>query len=450
MQKNILVIEDDTPVVHDLKNYLSKEYNVAFARTAEEMLDILSKTKIDLILLDATAPGMQSVDLLKNNQHQIPEIPIIMLTSIEDIKRVVACVELGAQEYLSKPFQAVKLVESIESTLRSFRKGSNVSRRQSMQLEENRLHPLKGVSPEMAQVRKEIAAIAKSDVSVLIQGETGTGKELVAREIHASSSRENQPFIALNCGAIPKELIESELFGHEKGAFTSAHKTQIGKFQLADYGTLVLDEIGELSMQAQIKLLRVLEVHEFYSVGGSQLKRVDVRIIASTNRDLEVLSEQQLFREDLFYRLNVFTITIPPLRKRKDDILFLAEFFVTEYNKKFGKNIVGITANARDVLLKNKWRGNVRELRNSIERAVLFAEGNRIKAENLYFIKRKSASEEVNRFIIPEAGINLEEIEKKYIMQALKLAKYNKTKAAKLLHITPPTLYYRLEKYDLG
>jgi transcriptional regulator with PAS, ATPase and Fis domain len=292
--------------------------------------------------------------------------------------------------------------------------------------------------------------VGNSDATVLIEGETGTGKELVARAIHACSPRASGPFVAINCGAIPKDLMESELFGHKKGAFTSAQKDQIGKFQLAHQGTLLLDEVGEMPSDAQIKLLRVLEEQEFYPVGSSELVRVDVRIIASTNKNLKERMEQKLFRDDLFFRLNVYKIHIPPLRKRPEDIICLAEHFVKQFNLKFGKDFQEISAGAKEILLKYPWKGNVRELQNVIERVILCEEGRVVKKEHLSFIEPPSPAQwPTNPFQLPEGGIDLEEVEKNLIRQALELAKYNKTKAAKLLRLTLPTFYYRLQKYGL-
>ena len=259
------------------------------------------------------------------------------------------------------------------------------------------------------------------------------------------------PFVAVNCGAIPKDLVESEFFGYKKGAFTGAQGSEIGKFQLADHGSLLLDEISELPLDAKTKLLRVLEEHEFYPVGSTQLVRVDVRIIASTNKNLQDMVKRNLFREDLLFRLNVFSISIPPLRDRTEDIMVLSEYFLKHFSSKFDKQFHGISDDARDLFLKHSWNGNVRELRNLIERVVLSENGPLIEAAHLRFMDSVQSGElSAGSIKLTERGIDLEEVEKKLILQAMKMAKGNKTKAAKLLNLSPPTLYYRLEKYGIN
>ena len=268
--------------------------------------------------------------------------------------------------------------------------------------------------------------------------------------MHSASTRAEKPFVALNCGAIPDELIESELFGHKKGAFTGAHKDSEGKFRLAHRGTLLLDEIGELSSAAQVKLLRVLEEHSFYPVGESQLVKVDVRVIASTNRNLDELVKQGKFREDLLFRINVYPIHIPPLRERPKDIIPLTEFFAEQYSSKANKKKVKFSEGAKELLMQHAWKGNVRELRNVIERVVLFTESSTIMKGDLNFMEFASPPKSKAGVItLPEIGMPLEEVEKSLLLQALELAKHNKSKAAKLLNLTPPAFYYRLEKYGI-
>lgn len=450
--KKIFVIEDDALYREALSDYLSDNYEVMTAESGETALKALSNGHTDLILLDINLPDQDGVEILKKIKSSRPRLPVIMLTAVESIPKVVESIKLGAYDYLLKPINFETLLLTINRALESSDLRQELEHRRHLQLEVNKEYRFIGNSPSIKKIRKEIEVVGKTDTTVLIEGETGTGKELVAREMHACSSRASGPFVPINCGAIPKDLIESELFGHKKGAFTGAQKDAVGKMELASHGSLLLDEVGELSYQAQIKLLRALEQREFYPVGSTELVKVDVRVIASTNRNLVEMVEQGRFREDLFFRLNIYTIVIPPLRERKEDIITLAESFIRDYNIKFGKEISEITSEAEEVLLNHPWKGNVRELRNVIERVVLFAEDTKIMKEHLSFISHifpdsKSHGEE---FELPYGGIDLEELEKKLMVQALERSKWNKTKAAKLLNLSTPTFYYRLEKYGLG
>jgi transcriptional regulator with PAS, ATPase and Fis domain len=308
-----------------------------------------------------------------------------------------------------------------------------------------------GQSQAIDKVRKQVEVVGKSDSPVLITGETGTGKELAAREIHACSSRAREPFVAINCGAIPKDLFETEFFGFKKGAFTGAQTSEIGKLQLANGGTLLLDEISEMPLETQTKLLRIIEEHEFYPVGSTQLSYVDIRVIACTNRRLEEMVRGKLFREDLYFRLNVYTIELPPLRDRGDDLLLLAEHFMQHFNRKFNKNFSKISDEMRDAMMQRPWNGNIRELRNLMERIILSENGEVIEKDHLFgtFGVLASPSGEAD-ITVPEEGLDLQEVEKRLIVQALRIANGNKTKAAKLLNLSPPTLYYRLDKYGLS
>jgi len=382
-------------------------------------------------------------------QHELtgPRVPYLCRFR----PQVVESIKKGAFNYLTKPINAKHLILSIEQAIESSELRGELEHRRKLQLDSGKALWIVGTSRHTEQIRKEIIKVAKTDSTVLIEGETGTGKELVAQLIHAASERAQEPCVVLNCGAIPANLVESELFGHKKGAFTGAIRDSLGKFRLVHRGTLVLDEISELSPEAQVKLLRVLEEKEFYPVGSSQLVKVDVRIIASTNKSLKEMVEQEKFRQDLRFRLDVFKIKIPPLRERTEDILSLAVYFIEHYSRKAGKKAPQISKEAEEQLLNHTWRGNVRELRNVIERIVLFNDISIIEKRHLYFIELRSTTESTAGDIrLPESGIDLEEVEKNLLCQALKLARYNKTKAAKLLHLTPPTFYYRLEKYGLN
>lgn len=450
-RKKILLIEDDELFSNVTKSCLEDKYDVEISKSAEEALKLLAEATPELILLDINLPYMDGIEFLKKIKPSHPDLPIIMLTAIDSIPKVVETVKLGAYDYLTKPLDEERLLLTIDRTLETSEIKRELEQHRNLQFDINKNYKLLGNSPSLNKIRTEILVLGKSDSTVLIQGETGTGKELVAREIHACSPRAIGPFVAINCGAIPKDLIESELYGHKKGAFTGAQK-EIGKFRLADRGTLLLDEISELSLKAQTKLLRVLEEKEFYPVGSTELIKVDVRVLASTNKDLTEMVRKGTFREDLYYRLNVFTIVIPPLRERPEDIITLAHHFIKQNNVKFAKNIQEISPEAEKVLLKHPWKGNVRELENLIERIALFAEGPVIEKEHLDFIGPSSLPDSTPAARLPERGLDpeLEKVEKKLIVRALELAKWNKTEAAKLLKLSRPAFEYRLEKHQLN
>ena len=449
-KQTILIVEDDRLFRKAILNFLVEKYSVAEADSAEQALEMMKQSLPDLLIIDITLPGLSGIEFLRQVKSEYPEMPAIMLTAMDRIPKVVECIKIGAFDYLTKPVDAEELLLTIDRALESVEIRKELERRKRLQLLENQEIKLVGSSEAMRKLKAELKILGETDATVLIQGETGTGKEVVARAIHAVSPRAAGPFIAINCGAIPKELFESELFGHKRGAFTGADKDQIGKFQLAHHGTILLDEVGEIPLDIQAKLLRVIEEKSFYPLGSNDLVRVDVRIIAATNRDLKKDVEAGRFREDLYFRLNVYTIHIPPLRKRPEDIISLAHHFMEFYNIKFGKKFKSISPEAKAILLQQPWKGNVRELRNTMERIILFGKGTQIKKEHLYFIEQPRQERRAKvQFELPEEGIDLEEVEKNFIKQALELAKYNKTKAAKLLRLSPPTLYYRLQKYGI-
>ncbi len=449
-RKKILLVEDDELFRDAINNFLTESYDICGAASAEAALEILNNALPELILLDITLPGMDGIAFLKKTKATWPHVPVIMLTAIGQIPQVVESIKLGAENYLTKPIDGDELLVTLERVLEASEIKRELEQRRKLQLTDNQEYQIIGSSTAIEKIRREIQKVGNSDSTVLIEGESGSGKEIVARRIHSCSPRASGPFIALNCGAIPKELMESELFGHKKGAFTGAQRDQMGKFQLAHRGTLMLDEISELPAEAQTKLLRVLDEHEFYPVGSNELVRVDVRIIVATNKRLNELVNRNLFREDLFFRLNVYSISIPPLRNRPEDIIPLAEYFVEKFNRKFGKNFEEISSEAKAILLKHSWKGNIRELRNVIERIILSNEATEISKEHIFFLEGPNPALHLEEPLkLPEEGIDLEEVEKKLMLQALQAAKWNKTKAAKLLNLTPPTFYYRLEKYGL-
>lgn len=451
-RKRILIVDDDELFARSLSVQLEKDYEIEMVTSGNSGLISIRQREHDLMLLDITLPEMDGLEVLGEVKKIRPTLPVIMLTAVEKIPTIVASIRLGAYDYVTKPIQPEELFVTISRALEASELRKEIEQTRNLQLSMNESFHIIGQSPSLEKIRKQIALAGQSDSIVLIEGESGTGKELIARQIHAQSARASRPFVAINCGALPKDLVESEFFGYRKGAFTGAGSNQIGKFQLADKGTLVLDEIGELPMEAQSKLLRVLDRQEFYTVGGTELIRVDVRIIASTNRDMKDMVQKGIFREDLYYRLNVFQISIPPLRNRRQDVVDLARHFLENYNVKFGKHFKQFSKDAMNCLINHTWSGNVRELRNIIERIVLSEDCDMIEKahiENLLRSALTKFSDQIG-FRLPPGGIDFEDFEKKLLMQALEIANGNKTKAATLLKMTAPTFTYRLEKHRIN
>jgi len=449
----LLMVEDDELFRQAMIDYLATIYKIQVEENAESALLFLNRNPVDAVLVDINLPGESGISLLKAIRQHFPDLPTIMLTAVDRIQTVVECIKLGATDYLTKPVIVEELLICIDRAIESSELQNELRRRRDLQLFENNELKLIGHSTALEQVKKQIQTVGPTDSSVLIVGETGTGKEIVARLIHACSLRAGQPFVAINCGGIPKDLFETEFFGHKKGAFTGAHTTEPGKFQLANHGTLLLDEIGELPLDTQTKLLRILEEGEFYPVGSTHLVHVNLRLIACTNRKLDQLVQQKLFREDLFFRINVYTIEISPLRERKEDILPIALYLMERLNRKFNKRFQRISEEAQHLLLKHPWRGNVRELRNVIERVILSESSDIVEAAHLFRVPSFNPESSANAsatFTLPDGGMDFEQVEKDFILQALKKTNGNKTQAAKLLNLSPPTLYYRLEKYGIS
>jgi DNA-binding NtrC family response regulator len=451
-RKRILIVDDDELFARSLSMQLEKDYEIEMVTSGNSGLRSISQREPDLMLLDITLPEMDGLEILGRVKKIRPGLPVIMLTAVETIPTIVASIRMGAYDYVTKPIQPEELFITISRALEASELKKENEQARNLQLSMNESFHIVGQSPSLDEVRRQIALVGQSDSIVLIEGESGTGKELVARQIHAQSARASRPFVAINCGALPKDLIESEFFGYRKGAFTGAASNQVGKVQLADKGTLLLDEIGELPMEAQSKLLRVLDRQEFYPVGGTELIQVDVRIIASTNRNLKEMAQNGLFREDLYYRLNVFQISIAPLRNRRQDILDLARHFLESYNVKFGKHFKTFSDETKTCLLNHSWNGNVRELRNIIERIVLTEDCETIEKAHVENLLRGSLTKFSDHigFRLPPDGIDLEDFEKKLLFQALEMANGNKTQAASLLKMTTPTFTYRLEKYKIS
>jgi len=450
----ILVLDDETLVCNSLKRILQDDEKQIFtAVTVEEAKEILESEQIDLLLLDYKLGNTDGISFLKDIRESYPETMVIMITAYGNVDIAVEAMKLGTYDFVQKKEEPIFIRFVVQRALDTLRLKKEVEELQTAYLTDMCLPDLVAVSPEMRQVLDLAKEFAKSDTTVLITGETGTGKNVLARFIHCSSSRFNKTFVSINCTAIPHELIESELFGYEKGAFTGARqKGKMGLIERANGGTLFLDEIGELPLELQSKLLHVVEEGEFFRVGGVEPVRVNNRIIAATNSDLQQLVEKNKFRLDLFYRLNVAALHIPPLRDRKEDILPLAKYFINELNSKLNKAITKISPEAEEFLLSAPWRGNIRELRNYIERAMLLKNDSVLQLQDLINnVPHLDSTNQASMFTIhlnPDEKTNLlQEAHKQMISQALKISSNNQSKAAKLLGIPRTTLNFYMQKY---
>jgi len=440
-KERLLVVDDAPPTLEVLqRNLTSKGYQVFTAKSVDEAIRILETTTVDLVITDLKMPKVSGIDLVRHVRENFKDTEVMMITGYPTIEGAVKAIKTGAEEYLIKPFTDEELFSAVRRTLDKLHMRKVGEARWQKTPKEP--YGLIGESETMRKVFSAIAKTSSSSATVLISGESGTGKELVARAIHYSSSRASAPFVPVNCGGIPEGLLESELFGHVKGAFTGATESRAGFFQTADGGTIFLDEISDTSLTMQAKLLRVLQDKEVYMVGASHSRNVDVRIIAATNKDLANLVRKGGFREDLFFRLNVLTIAMPPLRERGDDILLLAHHFVTKYAKEFGKPTLRFSDNALQVLRNYHWPGNVRELENVVQRLVVMTDGDVIEVSDLPSLMRFSA--------LRETGLNrtLAEVEAQYIRNVLVSVNGNKTKAAQILGIDRKTLREKLQKLN--
>jgi len=439
---SILVVDDELVIRESLHGWLKKSgYRVDTAEGGSSALAMLEKTPYDLLFLDIMMPVMSGIEVLEVVKEDYPQTLVVMITAYGSVETAVQAMKRGAVDYLMKPFDPDQLSLLTEKLMQQKRiMDENIFLREQI-AEAIRFENLVGRSEAMQELFTMIQDVAESDSPVLITGETGTGKELVAKAIHAKSARCNGPFIAINCGGFPEQLLESELFGHERGAFTGAHRAKKGRLDLAHRGTLFLDEVGTVPLKMQVDLLRVLENKEFHRLGGTTEIEVDFRTIAATNRDLQQAIKKGEFRQDFFYRLNVISLHIPPLRERRDDIPLLAEHFLDRYSRETNKGIDTISKEAMALLRQYDWPGNVRELENAIERAVVIGKKRRLDLEEFSFLApHLSAAAET---------YSLEKTQIAHLLRVLKEFNWNITKAAQALEINRVTLHKKIKKYDL-
>lgn len=439
----ILVVDDEKIVRESLyKWFLEDGYRVDTAENATEALRKLQSATFDIAFVDIKMPGMDGLELQRHLKEIDKSLTVVIITAFASVDSAVRALKDGAYDYVTKPIDPDELTHMVNNIINQKKLlTENIQLREKIN-ELTQFDEIVGESLQIKKVFELISTVAKTDTTVLIRGESGTGKELVARAIHSHSSRKYFPIIPVNCGAINDNLLESELFGHEKGAFTGAQYRRKGKFEMADGGSIFFDEIGCVSERLQVDLLRVLEAKQFTRVGGEQVINVDVRVICATNRDIELAVKEGKFREDLYYRLNVFTIFLPPLRERKSDIPLLANHFMKKFSQVMNKSITQIDHEAMDVLVRYDWPGNIRELANAIERAMVVGKPPQIRKEDLPF-------QLMNTNGIKPASDSIEEIEKIHILKILNQFNWNISKSAEVLDIDRATLYNKINKYNL-
>jgi two-component system, NtrC family, response regulator AtoC len=445
---NILIVDDEELVRWSLRERLRRDgHAVSEAGTGADALEQIGAGAVDLVLLDFRLPDTDGLAVLRRTKELSPETLVILMTAYSTVDNAVEAMRLGAYHYVNKPFNLDEVALVVEKALETSRLRREVRTLRTSQGREYGFDAIIGASPAMVKAKSLLARVASSPAStVLLTGETGTGKDLTAKAIHYNSDRTSKPFVNITCSALPEQLLESELFGHERGAFTDARQQKRGLFETADGGTVFLDEIGEMMPGLQSKLLRFLEEKTFKRVGGLADVRVDVRVVAATNRNLEAEVEAGKFREDLFYRLQVMPILLPPLRERTGDIPLLVSYYIDRYNREFKKRVRGTAPEAMALLEQYRWPGNIRELRNTIERAMLLMDREWIEPDDLTTLSRSAAP---MQFRLPVNGLVLEDVERQLVMQALERAGGNQTHAGLLLGINRDQVRYRIEKFGL-
>jgi len=448
----ILVVEDNDDLRRVTEAQLQKcGYETAVSANASEARAILEKQHFDLVLADLNLPGMSGLELLNRIRTEYPETSVVIMTAYGTIETAVAAIKAGAYDYISKPVHPTELRALVARVIERHRLIEEVRLLRTSLDEKYGFEHIVGRSSALVDVLDTASRIAHTDATILILGETGTGKELIARAIHFNSLRKDRPFVVVNCGAIPSELLESELFGYVKGSFTGATAHKKGKVEMAEGGTVFLDEIGELPLELQVRILRLLQEHEIEKIGATNGIRVDVRIIAATHRNLEALTGEAKFRQDLYYRLAVIPITVPPLRERTEDIEHLAHHFFERNKSRHGRPELQLPDSLLPYLLKYQWPGNVRELENMMERLVLLSRSDEVTAADLPLgMRQSSTSQEPRQIAPPKMGLPLETVERDLILQVLRACDWNQSQAARQLGISRKTLLYRMTKFGLS
>jgi len=446
--ETILVIEDKESMAKMLKDTLEAEgYGVISANDGIEGIRHLKGSRIDLVLTDLKLPGKDGIEILRASKEENQLIPVIVMTAHGSIETAVTAMKVGAFDFITKPFDIDHLLMLIKRALETHRLlTENILLKEEFASKLG-IPRIIGKSQKITDVAQMAQKVAATKTTVLLLGESGTGKELFARAIHNLSNRRPYPFVPINCAAIPRDLLESELFGHEKGSFTGAEAKKLGKFELADKGTIFLDEVGDMDLALQSKLLRAIEEGEVERVGSVKSLKVDVRIVAASNKDLEKAAEEKNFREDLFYRLNVFPIKIPPLRERREDVPLLAEYFINKYCSELKSPLKNISKEALDILMNYYWKGNVRELENTIERAIILCDGDTITPEHIVVSSTRSVRMEGTLEDVAKEALRIAETE--CILRALKETEGNKSRAAKILKVSYKTLLTKIKEYGL-
>ncbi|MCH7827361.1 MAG: sigma-54-dependent Fis family transcriptional regulator [Bacteroidetes bacterium] len=455
MSKVIFIVDDEKAISKLLKYWVKDKwgYEAEVFDSGETLLERLDSKKPDLLLLDIMLPGISGLEVLKKIRIKDEQLPIIMLSAQGNVETALDSLRYGAYDYFPKPIDVQRLEPAVKNAIKNYDLTKELENLKESVQKEYSFDNIISADKKMQEVFKLVSKVLDNNITVLIHGESGTGKELIAKAIHYNGNRKDKPFIVVNCASIPRELLESELFGHEKGSFTGAHQRKLGKFELANEGTIFLDEVGELEMLLQAKLLRVIQEREFERVGGTELIKTNVRILSATNIDLREAVKTKRFREDLYYRLNSFPIYIPPLRYRKSDILVLVEYFLKKCNQKLEKNIKGFTKRAIKYIYEYEWPGNIREMENTIERCIIIVENDMIDVEDLPVHIRNN---EETSYVEQEGGlfegdniIPFEKLKEDAIKHALEVTDGNIVEAAKKLKLGRATIYRLMEKYKI-